>query len=168
LMPETAKVVRDEETEAARIAEEEAARIEAEQRETADREAREEEERREREREAANAEQDARRQEMRERLMDSFMEGKIDKRAFAAATRRLDGASEVVEGDEDGDAAMGDATAGTGNDEGEPEVATDKGDDDDVVAVVGERRAEKRKRTETIGGLREVSGKVRNHAACTR
>jgi hypothetical protein len=135
LMPEMTRKVREEE--------EEAARIEKERRETAEREAREVEERRQREREdvrvaKANEECERKCKELLGRLMD----GSLDADAFQAATEALDEGNDAEEPQEtrEGEGHVANAGEGVkdnGDDEdvGEPEVATEKNDDDDLAIV---------------------------------
>jgi hypothetical protein len=161
LMPETMWKVEEE------IAE--AVHVEKEHRETADREAREVEEHRRREREDAQvAKANEERERKRKELLERLMNGELDADTFQAATEALDkrnDAEEPQETREDKEhvANVGEGVKDNRDDEnaGEPEVTVAEKDNDDDLAIVGERRAGKQKRTEMVGNLQDVAGKVR-------
>lgn len=169
LMPSTSRAAQEEAEAVAKKAEDErreaetrAVREEVERRIRKAREEKEREEQARREREEAEARavveaavlaQDRE----RERVLNDFADGKL-------TVEELQLAMDALDAEELGQASEG--VAGGGNDgaadaEGESDVREDR--EDEEMEIVEEPRAEKRKRAETIEGLREVSGKVRNH-----
>jgi hypothetical protein len=147
----------------------EAVRVEKECWEAADRETREAEECRKQECEdaqVAKVNEECKRQ--RKALLEQLMDGELDADTFQVATEVLDkgnNAEEPQETREDGEyvtnAGEGVKDNGDNEDAGEVEVMVAEKDNDNDLAIVGERRTGKRKWTETIGSLLDVVGKVR-------
>jgi hypothetical protein len=94
----------------------------------------------------AEAEAEAEKERQQGELMTQLMDGEVDEETFQRHLEALDG----KEDEKDDVETL----------EGEPEVTVVDGDEDDRLTIVGEVRVAKRKRTETMGRLREVNGKV--------
>lgn len=154
LMPETARVVREEAETAAR---EEAERREREAQALREQEVRELQEQKAREDEEARAvtrDAELKRETARELLFNRFADGEIDGDEFAAGLKALDG-------DDDDTTMDGAEGENDGNADADGDVDLEgRHEHNQAAEVVEDLRGEKRKRAETIEGLRSVSGKV--------